>query len=81
MDGQEICLKLYCNCRPGDNPAQSEVCGHIGAKENFPCRKCKIGGSQKEKETNEGFHKSFSMSLYSAALSMLVMDTLELMVT
>lgn len=62
VDGQEICLKLYCNCGPGDNPAQSEVCSHIGAKGNYPCRKCNVGGSQKEKETDQGFHEFFSVS-------------------
>ena len=64
VDGQEICLKLYCNCGPGNNPAQSKVCSHIGAKGDFPCQKCNIGGSQKEKETNEGFHKFFFVCLF-----------------
>src|ERR1700678_244178 len=27
-----------------------------------PCRKCNIGGSQKEKETNQGFHEFFLVS-------------------
>jgi len=72
VDGQEICLKLYCNCGPGDNPTQSEICGHIGAKGNYPCRKCNVGGSQKEKETDQGFHNFFSVSrthfLYQTSL-------------
>ncbi|KAF8148420.1 hypothetical protein B0H34DRAFT_778280 [Crassisporium funariophilum] len=57
--GSQIRLKLYCNCGPGDNPAQSETSGHIGVKGNYPCRKCHAGGTQKVKETNEGFHKMF----------------------
>ena len=64
VDGQKICLKLYCDCGPADNPAQSKVCGHIRAKRNFPCWKCNIGGSQKEKEANEGFHKFFFVCLF-----------------
>lgn len=61
--GQEIKLKVYCNCAPGDNPAQSETCGHIGGKGNYPCRKCNVGGTQKDKETNTGFHAMFMVSL------------------
>ncbi|KAF8066040.1 hypothetical protein FPV67DRAFT_1653670 [Lyophyllum atratum] len=57
--GKQIRLKIYCNCGPGDNPAQSETSGHIGVKGNYPCRKCHGGGTQKFKETSEGFHKMF----------------------
>jgi hypothetical protein len=40
---------------------QSEVTGHIGAQGNYPCRKCHIGGSTKDKETDEGFHSLFEV--------------------
>lgn len=59
IDGHDTLLKIYCNCGPGDNPAQSEVCGHIGGQGNHPCRKCKVGGTQKEKETDVGFRAFF----------------------
>lgn len=62
--GQEIKLKIYCNCAPGDNPAQSETCGHIGGKGNYSCRKCNVGGTQKDKETNAGFHAMFTVSFF-----------------
>lgn len=59
LSGEEIKIKLCCNCAPGDNPAQSETCGHIGGKGNYLCRKCGVGGTQKSKESSEGFHKMF----------------------
>ncbi|KAF8153401.1 hypothetical protein B0H34DRAFT_754825 [Crassisporium funariophilum] len=59
ITGKQIRFKIYCNCGPGDNPAQSEASGHIGGNGNHPCRKCDVGGSQKDKETDEGFHKMF----------------------
>lgn len=54
-------LKIYVNCGPGDNPAQSEVCGHIGGNGNHPCRKCFVGGPQQVKETDNGFHSLFEV--------------------
>jgi len=41
---------------------QSEISGHIGAKGNFFCRKCEVGGSEKDKETDECFHSLFAVS-------------------
>jgi hypothetical protein len=40
---------------------QSDCSGHIGGKGNFSCRKCTVGGTQKDKETNEGFHSMFEV--------------------
>ncbi|KAJ6632334.1 hypothetical protein B0H10DRAFT_1901754 [Mycena sp. CBHHK59/15] len=51
---------IHANAGPSDNPMQSEISGHIGAKGNFFCRKCEAGGSEKDKETNECFHSLFS---------------------
>jgi hypothetical protein len=62
-NGVQTRFKIYCNCAPGDNPSQSETSGHIGGKGNYPCRKCKVGGTQLVRETNAKFHESFSVSL------------------
>ncbi|KAJ7450619.1 hypothetical protein FB451DRAFT_1186723 [Mycena latifolia] len=57
--GSATCLCIHANAGPSDNPMQSEVSGHIGGKGNCPCRKCKMGGTQQEKTTNEGYHAIF----------------------
>ena len=54
-------FKIYVNCDPGDNPAQSDICGHIGGNGNHPCRKCLVGGPQQVKESDVGFHHLFEV--------------------
>lgn len=53
---------IHVNADPSDNPMQSEVAAHIGAKGNHNCRKCEVGGTTKDKETNECFHSLFAVS-------------------
>ncbi|KAJ7144252.1 hypothetical protein C8R44DRAFT_827441 [Mycena epipterygia] len=57
--GDATCFCIYVNARASDNPMQSEISSHIGGKGNCPCRKCRMGGTQKEKATNEGYHAIF----------------------
>ena len=68
--GVQTRFKIYANCGPGDNPAQSEVCGHIGGNGNHPCRKCYVGGTQQSKESDAGFQSLFEAGI--AAMSLVI---------
>ncbi|KAF7372530.1 hypothetical protein MVEN_00115200 [Mycena venus] len=57
--GDTVCFCIYVNAGPSDNPMQSEISAHIGGKGNCLCRKCRVGGTQKDKATNEGYHALF----------------------
>lgn len=59
--GNATCFCIYVNAGASDNPMQSEISAHIGGKGNCPCRKCRMGGTQKEKATNEGYHAIFEV--------------------
>ena len=64
-------FKIYVNCDPDNNPAQSDVCGHIGGNGNHPCRKCLVGGPQQVKETVIGFHSLFEVCRFLSLLWLL----------
>ncbi|KAJ6528843.1 hypothetical protein B0H19DRAFT_1083184 [Mycena capillaripes] len=53
--GNTTCFSLYVNAGCSDNPMQSEIAAHIGGKGNCFCRKSRVGGTQKQKATNEGY--------------------------
>ena len=65
-------FKINVNCGPSDNPAQSEVCGHIGGKGNKFCRKCHVGGPHEVKESDEGFHSLFEVGINFILLLVLI---------
>ncbi|KAF8900617.1 hypothetical protein CPB85DRAFT_1377444 [Mucidula mucida] len=53
VSGQTTRFSLQNMVEPSDNPMQSEIAASIGAKGNFPCRKCEVGGTQAEKREDE----------------------------
>ncbi|KAI0685823.1 hypothetical protein BC835DRAFT_1289282, partial [Cytidiella melzeri] len=57
--GENIRFHLFLNAEPMDNPMQSEASGHIGGSSNCSCRKCKVGGSRREKMTNDSYDSLF----------------------
>ncbi|KAJ7859305.1 hypothetical protein B0H14DRAFT_3084960 [Mycena olivaceomarginata] len=57
--GNTSCFCIYINAGPSDNPMQSEVSAHIGGKGNCMCRKCRVGGTQKDKVSDMGYHALF----------------------
>jgi len=56
--GTQVQFKIYANSGLGDNPAQSEVCGHIGGNGNHPCRNALLAGHSKIKKPILGFTAS-----------------------
>ncbi|KAK7449318.1 hypothetical protein VKT23_013461 [Stygiomarasmius scandens] len=52
---------------PADNPQQSEEASHVGSGGNKFCRRCKVGGTRKEKETDSGYHDLFSTGIPRSA--------------
>ncbi|KAJ7202681.1 hypothetical protein B0H12DRAFT_1243992 [Mycena haematopus] len=56
---QEAAVRVFVNTGPSDNTMGSKMTGHIGAKGNCFCRKCKVGGCGEHKRTDAGFHSMF----------------------
>ncbi|KAJ7450480.1 hypothetical protein B0H11DRAFT_2161827 [Mycena galericulata] len=72
IDKEEAAVRLFINTGPSDNPMGSEMTGHIGAKGNYFCRKCKVGGCGEHKRTDTGFH-----SMFEAGIPRTAAETLE----
>ncbi|THU86067.1 hypothetical protein K435DRAFT_684434 [Dendrothele bispora CBS 962.96] len=48
---------------PADNPQQSEEASHIGGSSNQFCRRCHVGGTHREKESDSGYHSLFEIGV------------------
>ncbi|KAG7089272.1 hypothetical protein E1B28_010971 [Marasmius oreades] len=61
---REECLLIpHAHFWAGDNPMQAEECSHAGLHCNFFCRECKVGGTQEEKWSDDGYLKLFKVDL------------------
>lgn len=60
---EDIMLRIIPEVLPADNPQQSASCSHVGLHGNHPCRRCEFGGTELERETDEGYETHFSVSM------------------
>ncbi|KAH9974865.1 hypothetical protein BJV74DRAFT_879659 [Russula compacta] len=64
---EEVLLRPYALLFPGDNPMQAEFCSSAGLCCNHFCRTCRVGGSQKYKQSDEGFSELLKVSCTSTS--------------
>ncbi|THH15683.1 hypothetical protein EW146_g4834 [Bondarzewia mesenterica] len=57
---QEILFRVIGHILPVDNPQQAESASIVGGQGNLNCRYDLMGGTEVERETNEGYHAHFS---------------------
>lgn len=60
---------VRCPALPADNPQQSEEASHIGGNGNCSCRKCKVGGPQVYRQSDEGYHALHLVRIHSFLLA------------
>jgi len=58
---EEVILIPYTLIIAGDNLMQAEECSHGGLRCNYFCRTCKVGGTNAEKKTDEGYSDIFQV--------------------
>lgn len=61
QQNEEVLLRPYALLFPGDNPMQAELCSSAGLCCNHFCQTCKVGGTQKYKQSDEGFSEIFKV--------------------
>lgn len=67
---EEILFRIIPCLFPADNPQASESCSHIGLHGNKWCRRCHLGGPEKERETDDQYHAHFHVDVRSLCPSM-----------
>ena len=60
-DQEEVVLIPYELIVSGDNLMQAEECSHGGLRCNYFCCTCKVGGTDAEKKTDEGYTDIFQV--------------------
>ncbi|KAL7280426.1 hypothetical protein ACG7TL_005354 [Trametes sanguinea] len=58
--GEEIVFRVLPEVLPADNPQQSASCSHVGLHGNYPCRRCHFGGTERQRESDEGYEAHFA---------------------
>ncbi|KAL4065827.1 hypothetical protein J3A83DRAFT_4098845, partial [Scleroderma citrinum] len=53
---EEVLLWLFGLFFAGNNPMHAELSSFIGLNSNYFCQTCKVGGTQKHKQTDTGFY-------------------------
>ncbi|KAG8729271.1 hypothetical protein FRC10_004119, partial [Ceratobasidium sp. 414] len=59
LEQREVLVRPYVLFLPADNPMQAEECSSTGLRSNVFCRTCKVGGSQKHKQSDDGYSELF----------------------
>ncbi|KAI0665635.1 hypothetical protein C8Q78DRAFT_985916 [Trametes maxima] len=57
---QEVVFRIIPHILPADNPQQAEDCSHVTGKGNYPCRRCKVGGTATECEQDKNYEQFFT---------------------
>ncbi|EMD40045.1 hypothetical protein CERSUDRAFT_45768 [Gelatoporia subvermispora B] len=57
---EEILIQTVPLFEPADNPQQSDTCLHMGLKGNLWCRRCKLGGPERLRETDAVYEQHFA---------------------
>ncbi|KZS87977.1 hypothetical protein SISNIDRAFT_418742 [Sistotremastrum niveocremeum HHB9708] len=75
--GQNILFRVLPHLLPADNPQQAELASNVGVHGNCNCRECKVGGTDDDRETNEGYHAHFEVQSMTARTTEETIETIR----